>query len=107
MQATWIKANLARFFAAAGMALAMAYGMGFAGIEARETDPDNYFVLHPGPVGGRTDIDPNDPYAPVDLSAASDATSGLGNLRVAGQSALSSGTASEWSSNPRLPGRPF
>lgn len=36
---------------------------------AQETDLDDYFARHVGPVSGQTDIDPYDPYAPVDLEA--------------------------------------
>jgi hypothetical protein len=94
--------------AVAGLAVGLAFGGGLGDADAQQGDADNYFELHPGPVFGQTGIDPNDPYAPVDLSGSGGATDGTGNARAgAEQSAADGETAGEWSSSPRLPGQPF
>ena len=92
----------------AGLAAALAFASGVGGAGAHHTDVDNFFELHPGPLSGRTGIDPHDPYAPVDLSESGSSTDGTGNARVAAKQSASSGApTSEWSSTPRLPGQPF
>jgi len=53
----------------AGLAAGLAFGSGLGIAGADHSDADNYFDLYPGPPNGRTDIDPYDPYAPVDLGS--------------------------------------
>lgn len=97
-----------RSVAGAGLAVALAFGGGLDRLDAHHSDADNYFVQHPGPLGGRTDVDAHDPYAPVDLGGASLATGGVANARAGtGESAASVAPSYEWSSSPRLPGRPY
>ncbi len=38
-------------------------------VQAEQAGKENYFVQHPGPASGRTEIDAFDRYAPVDLSS--------------------------------------
>ena len=91
----------------AGLAAGLTFGSGLDDAGADHTDA-NYFDLHPGPANGRTEIDPHDPYAPVDLSGSSNSTDAAGNARVASdQSAASGAPTSGWSSSPRMPGQPF
>ncbi len=71
-----------------------------------EGNPDNYFVVHPGSAGGRTEVDPFDAYAPVDISTrplAEDST------LVVGQFTATTGITEAWSPppSPNLPGRPY
>ncbi len=92
----------------AGLAAGLTFASGVGDAGAHHTDADDHFDLHPGPLNGRTGIDPHDPYAPVDLSESGSSTDGAGNARVATkQSAASGAQTSEWSSSPRLPGQPF
>ena len=72
MRVTISKANVARFFAAGGLALAFTTGIGWTGAAAAD-DEDNYFDRHPVPAGWQTGADPYDPYAPVDLGVSLDA----------------------------------
>ncbi len=85
------------------IALTLAAGQrtGAAGV-----NPDNYFVLHPGPANGRTGVDPNDPYAPVDMGARSLADN---PTLLVGQFNLTTGITEAWSPppSPSLPGRPY
>ncbi len=67
----------------AGLAAGLTFASGVGDAGADHTDADNYFALHPGPLNGRTGIDPHDPYAPVDLSGSGSSTDGAGNARVA------------------------
>jgi hypothetical protein len=90
----------------AGLAAGLALAGGFDHLDAHHADEDNHFVRHPGAIGGRTEIDLYDPDAPVDLGGAVIATGGATNARaVAGES--EAGEGYEWSSSPRLPGRPY
>ncbi len=63
-----------------------------------KVDATNYFVQHPGPASGQTDIDPFDPYAPVDISTVL--------MSVSFTSA--EGVGEEWTPPPPLgrPGQP-
>lgn len=54
----------------ASLAVGLAFGSGLGEAAADRSDAGNYFDRHPGPVNGRTDIDPFDPYAPVDLTGS-------------------------------------
>ena len=74
----------------AGLAVGLTLGGMPDGIDAHQADADNYFVQHPAPAGGRTGIDHNDPYAPVDLSPAVG-----GSLRLGGVSAGATGDAAD------------
>lgn len=71
-----------------------------------ERNPDNYFVVNPGSAGGRTEVDPFDAYAPVDIGTrplAEDST------LVVGQFTSTTGITEAWSPppSPNLPGRPY
>ena len=89
-----MKTRIATFLGSAVMVSGLALGLTLGGlpdgIEAQQADADNYFVQHPGPVGGRTAIDHNDPYAPVDLGPAVD-----GSLRLGGVSASAADDAAD------------
>jgi hypothetical protein len=105
---TRIAQLVTRSVAGAGLAAALAFGGGFDRLDAHHADADNYFVQHPGPLGGRTDVDAHDPYAPVDLGGTSLATDGVVNARArTGESAASAAPSYEWSSSPRLPSQPY
>ena len=92
--------------AVAGIAAGLAFGSGF-GAAAQQGDADNYFVQHPGPASGRTGIDAFDPYAPVDLTGSETAFGIADNAMVESGRTAGDGTSGEWSSSPRLPGRPY
>ena len=80
------------------------------GADARETDADNFFVRYPGPLAGQTGIDPNDPYAPVDLGGSGIVVGDAGNARATGgEPTATADTENEWDVPPLpgLPGRPY
>jgi hypothetical protein len=87
MKTIRISARATRFFAAAGLALSCALGIGYADAWADHADADNYFDLHPGPVNSRTGIDPHDPYAPVDLGPSSAVSLRAGGAEIGGSAA--------------------
>ncbi|MGI8643435.1 MAG: hypothetical protein ACR2LS_04895 [Thermomicrobiales bacterium] len=96
--------------AAAATGCALALGFGAASVGAERSLEDNYFVRHPGPAAGRTEIDPFDHYAPADLSAPSgNAGSSDASQAATGYTAGPVEFESAWDvpSSPGLPGKPY
>lgn len=71
-----------------------------------EANPDNYFVVHPGPANGRTGVDPFDAYVPVDSASGSLADD---SVLLVGQFTSTTAIAETWSPppSPTRPGRPY
>lgn len=96
--------------AAAATGCALALGFGAASVGAERSLEDNYFVRHPGPAAGRTEIDPYDHYAPPDLSALSGSTgSSDASQAAAGFTAGPVESESAWDlpPSPGRPGKPY
>ncbi len=67
-------------------------------VQAEQAGKENYFVQHPGPVGGHTGVDVHDPYAPVDLGPV---------LVVSGFTATEITGGWDTPPTPGQPGKPF
>lgn len=97
-----------RSFLVGLMALALAASSAAARESTREAEvnPDNYFVVHPGPANDRTGVDPFDAYAPVDSTSGSLADD---SVLLVGQFTSTTAIAEAWSPppSPTLPGRPY
>jgi hypothetical protein len=74
-----MKTRIATFLGSGVLTAALAVGLTIVSAGAHHDDANNYFVLHPGPVLGRTDVDPHDPYAPVAIGTAD-----AGSMRLVG-----------------------
>ena len=103
--------RIAGFLGKAAVVMSVAATLVIGGdADAQEADADNFFVRYPGPLTGQTGIDPNDPYAPVDLSGSGIVGGEAGNARVtAGQLVATADTEGAWDVPPLpgLPGRPY
>jgi hypothetical protein len=93
--------------AVTGLSLGLALGGGLDRLAAHHADENNYFVQHPGSIGGRTEIDPHDPYAPVDLSGSTMVAGDASTARTTTGQATESDGESVMPPLPTLPGRPY
>jgi hypothetical protein len=89
------------------LALWLAFGGGWAAAED-ECGPNNYFTEHPGPLNGRTGVDPCDPYAPASVGAPASEAGDAGDTAAA-KALVTEETGSGWEIPPMpgLPGRPY
>jgi hypothetical protein len=74
-----MKTRIADLIVKTAAEAALAAVLAFGSVGAQQDDSGNYFDSQAVPAGAQTEVDPNDPYAPVDLG-----TSGASSLRLGG-----------------------
>ena len=82
-----MKTRIADLIVKTAAAAALAAVLAFGSVAAQQDDSDNYFETQTVPAGAQTGVDPNDPYAPVDLGTSSARSLRLGGADLGGSSA--------------------
>jgi hypothetical protein len=82
-----MKTRIADLIVKTAAAAALAAVLAFGSVDAQQDDSGNYFDSQTVPAGAQTGVDPNDPYAPVDLGTSSASSLRLGGADLGGSSA--------------------